>query len=196
MSSSDDIWAGATGHHRRLGGGGTPSGSTTPTVDSVISPVEPPQLPQPSKRSKVVDREAAPDNGRVSVFVNEDWSQCPRGAQETLRRGVERGDITPIDVMLVSAGSEATGVTEAPGTDDDSPLGMIGRSAERMHNIQAAVKARGGGDIGVANVNIVSTDDFEQMVMDEESRVDVFNEPAVNSSEALKLAPYVANGER
>ena len=197
MSSSDDIWAGAS--WATTGGsvaeGNPVTGSTNPTVDSVISPVEPPQLPQPSKRSKVVDREAAPDNGRVSVFVNEDWSQCPRGAQETLLRGVERGDITPIDVMLVSAGSEATGVTEAPGTDDDSPLGMIGRSAERMHNIQAAVKARGGGDIGVADVNIVSTDDFEQMVLDPKNRhLTSSMKAAVNSSEALKMAPYVANG--
>ena len=123
-----------------------------------------------TKRSKIVERSTAPDNGRRSVYVNDAWSQMPRGEQETLLRGIERGDITPIDVMLVAAGSEATGVTESPGTDDDSPLGLIGRSAERMNNLQAAVKDRGGGDIGVADVNIVSSDDFSQMVLEPKDR--------------------------
>ena len=194
--SDDDFWAGfgvfEVGSEKAISSvGDLPTGDFGSSSESFDSPE--PNAPI-LKRSKIVERPPAPDNGRRSVYTGDDWTQMPKGPEHTVKRGIERGDITPVDVMLVAAGSEATSVCEAAGVDDGSPLGIVGRAAERAHNIQAAVKDRCGVEINVADVNIVSSDDYRHLELDPKDRaLNASMKAAVDGNESLKLAPYIAD---
>ncbi len=192
LGSEDDFWSqygidlgssGSRGIEAGVPASVSPSAASESEADDNIS-----------KRSKVVERPAAPDDGRSSLFTDGDWSRMPRGPTTTVKNGISRGDITAVDVMMVAAGSEATRITEEPGTDDGAPLGIVGRAVERMNNIQQAVKARGGPDIGVADVNIVSSDDFRCLELDPKDRaLNASMKAAVDGEQALKMSPYYAN---